>query len=440
MRTLTLGLAMSLWGLVVFVVGLHVNFPSEALLDRARWEVQDRSDGAWALDAHDARLWRLTGIEVDDATLLQVPRQSRRDAEDGEALELEPVVRVDSLAARVHLLPLLTGTQELGFLASVFGGELGGSVGLDETRTHVVAKGSDLDLSRMPTSGEEWSIDAAGVAELDVDISTDTEDIKASTGRFKLEVAGLELRSATVMGMSFDQSIPFSQAVLDLKVDDGKATVETGRFVSDVLDATIEGEVTLNKRGMSRWRVKLDIAVELGGDLEQMAKFAQIDDAKDDEGVYHFICTGALSTPRCRVDALAAGNKPKRSASRKGRRGRKNSDDDDSSESDEDRDAARAERRERRLQRLRERRERLGDDADDRDDDIEALGAPPMAGPDGAGPMGMRGRAFRRSEAFDEEIALDDDLEEADFDELDGAQDIDFEEFDELDAEEFIDD
>ena len=162
MRTLAVGFVVGLWGLVVFVVGLHVNFPSEALLDRARWEVQDRSDGAWALDAQDARLWRLTGIEVDDAPLLQVPRQSRRDAEDGEAVELQPLVRVDSLAARVHLMPLLTGTQELGFLASIFGGELDGSVGLDETRTHIVASGSGLDLSRMPTSGEEWSIDAAG--------------------------------------------------------------------------------------------------------------------------------------------------------------------------------------------------------------------------------------------------------------------------------------
>ncbi len=439
MRTLAVGMVVGLWGLVVFVVGLHVNFPSEALLDRARWEVQDRSDGAWALDAQDARLWRLTGIEVDDATLLQVPRQSRRDAEDGEAVELQPLIRVDSLAARVHLMPLLTGTQELGFLASVFGGELDGSVGLDETRTHVVANGSDLDLSRMPTSGEDWSIDAAGLAALDVDITTDTEDIKASSGRFKLAIDGLELRSATVMGMSFDQAILFSQALLELKVDEGKATVESGRFVSDVLDATIEGEITLNKRGMSRWRVKLDIAVELGGDLEQMAKFAQIDEAKDDEGVYHFICTGALSTPRCRVDALAAGNKPARSSSRKGRRSRKKSDDDDdSSESDEDRDAARAERRERRLERLRERRERRQEDGDD--DDIDALGGPPSMGPDGTGPMGMRGRAFRRSEAFDEEIALDGDLEDQDFDEIEAPTDLDFEEFDEIEADEFIDD
>ena len=115
---------------------------------------------------------------------------------------------------------------------------------------------------------------------------------------------------------------------------------------------------------------------------------------------------------------------------RKGRRSRKKSDDDDdSSESDEDRDAARAERRERRLERLRERRERLQEDGGE--DDIDA---------DGTGPMGMRGRAFRRSEAFDEEIALDGDIDDQDFDELEAARDLDFEEFDELEADEFIDD
>lgn len=427
-RTLLIGALASLWGTVVFVVGLHVNFPSSSLLDRARWEVQDRSEGAYALDATQARLWRLTGIEVDDAVLYRVPPARSRGADEGPVAV--PMVRVDSLAARVQLLPLVSGKQTLGFLAEVFGGDLDGSITLDGTRTVVDARGSDLDLARMPIEGDEWSVDATGIARLVVDLSTDAEDIKASSGTLTLDIDDFVVRSATAMGMTFDQQFDFTEAGLAFEVDDGKATVTRGAFVSEALTAAIEGDITLNKRGLSRWRLKLDIKLDLGEDLEQMAKFAGISDARDDDGSYHFSCTGSLGSPRCRADGVASGQ---RSTTRRGRNARVRSRDRDdgppalegSGDEDEDRRLAREKRRERRLERLRERRERLREVRDDGADPPTELTPPDLTG----GPLGPRGRAFDRDDVIEDV----DDFEDRDFQDRDA-------DFEEPDFQEFEDD
>lgn len=430
-RTLLIGALASLWGTVVFVVGLHVNFPSSSLLDRARWEVQDRSEGDYALDATEARLWRLTGIEVDDAVLYRVPPDRGRRDEGPVAV---PVVRVDSLAARVQLLPLISGKQTLGFLAEVFGGSLDGSVTLDGTRTIVDARGSELDLARMPIEGDEWAVDATGIARLVVDLSTDSEDIKSSSGTLTLDIDDFVVRSATAMGMTFDQQFDFTEAGLAFDIEDGKATVTRGAFVSEALTAAIEGDITLNKRGFSRWRLKLDVKLNLGEDLEQMAKFAGIDDARDDDGTYHFSCTGSLGNPRCRADGVASGQ---RSTTRRGRNARVRSGPRDdapdvrgSGDEDEDRRVAREKRRERRLERLRERRERLREVRDDGSDAPVELTPPDLAG----GPLGPRGRAFDRDDVIEDVEDFDDrDFQEreADFEEPD------FQEFEEPDFQEF---
>ena len=434
-RNLLIGALALFWGAAIFVVGLHVNFPSQALMERARWEVQDRSDGAYALDAVDARLWRLTGLQVEDAVLYKVPPRARGRNADEDGPKAMPLVRVDSLAARVRLLPLLTGKQELGFLAEIFGGELDGSVTLDGTKTVVDAVGTKLDLARMPIEGKDWAVDASGLARLVVDLSTDSADMKSSKGTMSLTIDDLKLNGATAMGMTFDQQFDFSDAVLEFDVDDGKATVSKGSFVSDQLTAKVEGDLTLNDRGFSKWRMKLDLQITLGDELEQMAKFAGIGDARDDDGVYHFSCTGSLGSPNCRADGVASG---KRSTTQKGRNARVRSgraaaapgadggpegmlgEDGPDGGGDESREA----RRERRLERLRERRERLRADGDG-GDSPNSLSPPNLGGgPIGGGP---RSRVFDRAEVLDEaEDPTGDDFEDQDFQDQD-FQDQDFE-------------
>jgi len=71
------------WGVLVFAIGFKVNFPRDALLERLRYEVQDRGEGKWALDAGSADIWFLHGVEFDDLVVYKVealkkPRPKKR--------------------------------------------------------------------------------------------------------------------------------------------------------------------------------------------------------------------------------------------------------------------------------------------------------------------------------------------------------------------------
>jgi type II secretion system protein N len=386
MRRALIGGGALVWGLVVFIIALHVHFPEEEALARAKWEVQERGDGNWAIDASSADLWRLTGVSVDDLVLLKVdkPTASRRrraaddedeGVEDVDPSSAVPFLRADRARARLSLLPLLRGETEVVFDADVFGGALEGTVAQGEARRRLVVEGTDLDMSRVPIEGEDWRIDATGLARLDIDLDLDAEDVKASTGTMGLHIDDLTFDQTEIFGMSLDPAT-FSEAALELEIEDGKAKIVTGSFIADLLEVEMTGNITLSAREWSRWRVKVNMSLLLSDSLESLAKFLpQLKDAKGDDDRYHLICTGSLAKPRCREDRSAPGVKSSKSRGRKsstsrsgGLSGSKNLDADATEE--------RSDARERRLERIRERRERLrkrreerAESGDDRDDD-----------------------------------------------------------------------
>ena len=61
MKKAAIGAITLAWGLLVFLVALHVHFPGDAAIARANG-VQNATDGAWAVDASAANLWRLSGL------------------------------------------------------------------------------------------------------------------------------------------------------------------------------------------------------------------------------------------------------------------------------------------------------------------------------------------------------------------------------------------
>lgn len=299
MRILGLGLGALLTFVLTFVVALHVHFPGQAALDRLSFEVQEASRGKWLIQAADARLYRLVGVAMDDVVLLQAELPLGRRAGEAEPPPAVPVLRVEELAVRAMPLALLRGEQGAAFRASLYGGTLSGEFGTSEKAQRLLLHGEALDLARVPLEGEEWAIDATGLLRLDGELVIDREDIKASTGGMELEVTDLVFQSASLMGMTLEPTT-FSEAVLELQVDDGKANVERGRFASEPVDITVGGDITLNK-DLARSRLKLELEVRFSEQFDRFAQMApNLSAARDDDGVYHFRVTGTLESPRFR--------------------------------------------------------------------------------------------------------------------------------------------
>lgn len=401
MKKVVIGALAAVWGLVIFVVALHVHFPGDAALERAQWEVQSGSEGAWAIDAEAAHLWMLSGVEIEDLTVYKVDTTTtrRRGGEDADPATAVPFLRAENARARLSLLPLLMGEREVAFDADVYGGNLSGTVAEGTTSRRIQLEGEDLDLSRVPLEGEDWNIEATGEARLDADLTLDAEDVKASAGRLKLVIDGFAIQSAKAMGLDLTPAT-FSEAVLEIALEDGKANIESGSFLSDIIGVDLDGFVTLSKRPWDRWRMKVGVKLQLGEELDTMAKFLPtLKNARGDDDRYHFTCSGSLGRPRCREDKTAPGvsgaraatkiggakdrERPNRKRARMDRRGKKDIDGADAGED-------RSEARERRLERIRERRERLRERrearaADAGDDENDDLQRPMLGGPVGIG-------------------------------------------------------
>jgi len=366
MRLLTTLLAGLVGFVVVFVLALHLHFPGEVARDRIAWELQEASKGGWMIDAADAHLYRLSGLALEDVTLLQAKRPVGRISGDADPAAV-PVLRAEEAAARVQLLPLLSGARAVSYHAALYGGALDGQVRLTEGSQRLVIDGEDIDLSRIPFEGEDWAVDAAGLARIDGDVTLATDDVKNSTGHLELELTDLVLQSATVMGMTLEPT-PFSEAVLSFDIDGGKAEVDKGSFQSDPVQATVDGEIVLNK-AIQKSRLKLTLEVHFGDQFDKIAQMVpNLKAARDDDGAYHFRVTGTLQRPRFREE-----RQTKRSTRTPTRPPTKSARANDGGAADEDAEARRQERRDR----IRDRRKKMLERRNSRNKDDRDPGAPP---------------------------------------------------------------
>jgi hypothetical protein len=191
--------------------------------------------------------------------------------------------------------------------------------------------------------------------------------------------------------------VVFSEAVFDVNVANGKAEIVKGVLDGDILDATFSGNLAMSKRDWSKWRMRIEVKLELDDTLDQFAKFSpDLKDARDDEGVYHLTCMGLLTRPTCNADRVASG-KAKGGGVRAAAQQKRKAIEDGSFDPPDpvDRDEQRDERRQARLERIQQRRDRLRQErkAEQEGEDLDDVLDPPppeFVGQDGPRPMRMR--------------------------------------------------
>jgi type II secretion system protein N len=405
MRRVLLGLAGLGWASACFVGGLWLAFPEDAARTRVAWEVSRASKDEYALEVAHLSPWRLSGLDARDVKLYTVkkPRKARPkkggDAEapaEGPALERTLAFSLDRLAARMALLPLLSGDRAVAFVAETLGGTVDGTWAQSGEGTKVAFSVDALDLARVPHGEGSTALQLLGRLDANGDLLLDTQDTRKSAGSMRFDLPGFGLAKGSKLG-GFDlPEVVFDKAVLAFEVEDGKARVTDGTFESATLDATVTGDITLNKRP-GRSRLRLEVVFTLPPDLDQLAQLApDLRRARDAEGKYHYQITGTVLDPSARPsrsgasklrdrikptgDADGAGSAP---AAGDAPAGAKEPVEPrlDADTSPEDRRAAREERLRERRERMRRRRE----EAEARGDVGEKLGrdpGPPRDEPD----------------------------------------------------------
>ena len=377
MRWLLASVGSTVWSMLVFSIGMMMFFPSDWVKEQLTYQVQSQTRKKMLLHIEDASASGFMGVELTNVSLFEskpgrrAPGQKERPARENTLLG-----SLKSVALSPQILPLLSGTVATDLSLELDGGDIDTSFGMNTSQFKIGTDIQGFNLAAQPISLTDGALELSGALNLFTDIAIDRDDIKNSTGDLQLTVENLGLVKGVISGFELAETT-FSEAVLEMEVEDGKANVTKGSFVGDLLEATIEGHITLRK-DISRSRLSLSIKVQFDETLDKLAKIA-LKSSRDEDGVYHFKGQGTLMNPRFRADRV---NK-----SAAGRRANLSNQDDEKpgganrsrkssqSTSDEDRDERRAKRKERlkkRRERMKKRREERRGRSSSRDNDRDA--------------------------------------------------------------------
>jgi type II secretion system protein N len=273
----------------------------------------------------------------------------------------------DKVYLSPQLLPLLGGTLKAELGLELAGGRLDAAFGTSSSSILLSSSTEDFDLSQHPIELEGDTVGLQGLLDINGDIEFNTDDIKESSGDMAITIENFGLTGGSISGFTLSET-QFSEAELKFEVEDGKAKVTKGSFVGDMLEATVEGHITLRKDPMKS-RLALKIKVRFDDTLDRLAKIA-LKDSRDEDGLYHFKGKGTIMKPRWSVECMSCS-----SASRRSTRATNNDDDDEAGPTRPVKRSTRSstvsakdryERLEKRKERLKERRERMRKRREDR--------------------------------------------------------------------------
>lgn len=355
-RLLLLGLGGIAWTGVAFLGGIYLTFPGSAARDWLQWKIADSSNDEYAIEMSPVSLWWFPGVKANDVTVYSVkkPRKSKSDPE--APMERTAIGHFDELAGRVQIIPRILGTWSYGFSAEFNGGDVDGHYANSDSVTELAFESDGIDLALSPVNNDTVSLNLVGQIDADCDLTIDKEDIKSSAGSLKIDIPGFGIADgSTVVGLALDP-VSFSKATVSFEAKDGKLEVTEGVFTSDTVNATLSGDISLNKK-LTRSRYRLELAFTLPESLDKMVGLVpDMKRSRDKEGNYHVMVSGNLLSPKFRA-GKGTGKKLLDGGGAAGANDQGLEEDDNAGSSSSD--EAREERRKRREERIKERRERM---------------------------------------------------------------------------------
>ena len=345
------------WGTVCLYGGLALFFPSEDVQNYVKYEVQESTSKKYLVDMEDLGFGLLGDLNVTDLTVYESkPGRRERGQKETPPRRNTKWFSVPSVSVRPQLLSLLRGRIMAAVGIETPGGDLDMTVGGDLSNLYLDVDTDGLDLSLIPFELEDSVVQLAGSLEIESDLAFNLEEIKESTGELSIEIEDLALVSGIISGFSLPETA-FSEAVLNMEVENGRLNVKKGSFVSDVLEVTVDGYVNLRKN-LLRSNANLKIQVRFDESYDKLAKIA-LKSSRDDDGVYHFRGSGRVNNLRFRADRSKSRKRDTPSSQSGFGTDRSSVTDRPARKSSALSDEEREERRQKRRERLQERRERM---------------------------------------------------------------------------------
>ena len=311
-RKLLLFAVANTWFSLVFLVGLWLTFPSDAVVKRLAWEVQQQSDGTYALSLDSVSPW-WAGLQGRG---LQIAAVDPRKADAGDEDAASTLFAAETGRVRVGLLSLLSGAPRLFGRLSYGAGALDvqavvgtndrGGRALDDLQIDA----TDFPITSLPPMG---GVSLEGTGDLDLHVELDArEGMRKANGRVTLLGENLDITKLIApdqpMLAGFDMAMHVTQLDLVFDVVEGRARVQRGKLDSNLVQGDISGDISLLE-DISRSRLRLQIDLHLGEELKMFKGLLK--DAAQPDGSFRYRVTGTFANPRFLPDRARSASNPR---------------------------------------------------------------------------------------------------------------------------------
>jgi type II secretion system protein N len=157
--------------------------------------------------------------------------------QEGQPAEPEPLV-IDEVSVRPSLFPLGVVAH-----ARVFGGTAVVQLAPLRARPRLDVRARGIDLSRANAKASV-GIDLAGMLGGTLEATFDRADFSKTTGKLALSGEGLAINGGTLMQYDLPK-IDLGKLDAELKIDQGKATVQSFAIRGNDVESEVQGEVVL---------------------------------------------------------------------------------------------------------------------------------------------------------------------------------------------------
>ena len=213
-----------------FVLMLYITFPYGALADRLSLEAKRSANLDIKIGSLGPAFLGFTARKV----AITPPKQ------EGQTAEPEPIV-IDEVFVRPTVLPL-----GVAFKSSLFGGTVSGSFVPLRSRPQLLLTAKNVDLGKSGSKAA-MGLDMAGTLGASVDVTYDPTDFSRSSGKVSLSGGALLINGGTVMQYDLPK-VDLGQLDAEVKIDQGKATIEAFTLKGNDVEAEISGEVVLAQK------------------------------------------------------------------------------------------------------------------------------------------------------------------------------------------------
>jgi type II secretion system protein N len=291
------------FGLLTFLASLYLTFPAEALAQRLTQELRRRSGGQWQAAYTQAATYRLSGLALTGVTFTHLagPNAAAAPA-DGSApaaSDAQQSFKVDSLRARLRLLPLLLGHTGLQAQAQLHNGWLSATVTPQGTGMTVEAQAKDIDLATPPLLAQFVGLPVGGKLNGSLEGRYDL-DPKKMNAQLDLQLDTATVGSGAVAGFSLP-NVEVGQITLAAEIKEGKLKVtqfkQMGGNVSLQANAsaTVRNPVDASVVDVC-FKVRADpLFLSNNPKIKTALQLAEVQIKKDPEGYLNLPLTGPLN-------------------------------------------------------------------------------------------------------------------------------------------------